>query len=170
MPLLNGYTVTPGWVTSQEFLIGFSILQALPGPNFNFAVYIGALAVRGHATPFVGALLGYIALFAPGILTNFAFFSLYSKVREHPIARSALKGLNPAASGLVWTAVYRLWKVGLLNARGTTSSLDASGYWSAIAGAAFVSVEWFGISPPFSIVGGALAGLAYGGVVGSPGP
>lgn len=60
-----------------------------------------------------------------------------------------------------------LWKVGLLTGTGT-ASLEKSGYWATIAGAAFVASESFGIPPPASILGGALAGLIYGGVIGAP--
>lgn len=45
IPLLRQYTVQPGWVESRDFLLGFAILQAFPGPNFNFAVYLGVLAL-----------------------------------------------------------------------------------------------------------------------------
>lgn len=45
IPLLRQYTVQPGWVESRDFLLGFAILQAFPGPNFNFAAYLGVLAL-----------------------------------------------------------------------------------------------------------------------------
>ncbi|KAG9533172.1 hypothetical protein KCU71_g22868, partial [Aureobasidium melanogenum] len=60
IPLLREYTVQPGWVSSRDFLIGLAIIQAFPGPNFNFAVYLGALAVSSHAQGLAGAVLGFI--------------------------------------------------------------------------------------------------------------
>ncbi|KAL8276404.1 hypothetical protein RQP46_011202 [Phenoliferia psychrophenolica] len=50
VPLLQGYTVAPGWVSSQDFLLGFALLSALPGPNFNFAVFLGTLSLRPPVT------------------------------------------------------------------------------------------------------------------------
>ncbi|KDN46514.1 hypothetical protein RSAG8_04167, partial [Rhizoctonia solani AG-8 WAC10335] len=51
IPLLREYVVQPGWVSPRDFLIGLAIIQAFPGPNFNFAVYLGALALRSTNIP-----------------------------------------------------------------------------------------------------------------------
>ena len=48
--LPQGYTVTPGWVSSQDFLLGYALLSALPGPNFNFAVFLGTLSQVLHCS------------------------------------------------------------------------------------------------------------------------
>lgn len=106
MPLLQGYIVDKGWITSAQFLLGFSLLQSLPGPNFGFALYLGVLAVP-HS-PFLGALAGYIGIFTPGILCMLAVTPYYSKLRQHVLVRKVLEGVNAAAVGLIWSAVYRL--------------------------------------------------------------
>lgn len=59
--------------------------------------------------PVVGALLGYIGIFAPGILLKLALLPLYKDWREYAIAKSALRGLNAAAVGLIYTAVWQLF-------------------------------------------------------------
>lgn len=87
--------------------LGFAILQAFPGPNFAFAAYLGVLAVPWN--PVLGALLGYIGIFAPGILLKLALLPLYKDWREYAIAKSALRGLNAAAVGLIYTAVWQLF-------------------------------------------------------------
>ncbi|KAI4246615.1 MAG: hypothetical protein L6R42_009856, partial [Xanthoria sp. 1 TBL-2021] len=46
IPLLREYIVSPGWVSPRDFLLGLAIIQSFPGPNFNFAVYLGALATK----------------------------------------------------------------------------------------------------------------------------
>lgn len=68
IPLLREYVVEPGWVSPRDFLIGLAIIQAFPGPNFNFAVYLGALALlgTGHFNA-LGAFLGFMGIFVPGI-------------------------------------------------------------------------------------------------------
>ncbi|BEI97865.1 hypothetical protein CcaverHIS631_0301640 [Cutaneotrichosporon cavernicola] len=74
IPLLRDYVVVEGWVTDRDFLLIFAILQAFPGPNFNFAVALGALAV-GHNRG-LGAFLGYVGIFGPGILLKLALLPL----------------------------------------------------------------------------------------------
>ena len=118
-------------MSSRDFLIGFAVLQAFPGPNFNFSVFVGALSSvtllsnlsdvldilpeallipLDHSlpsSPVLGGLLGYLGLFSPGLFLKFALLPTYSRFRDQPQVRSTLRGLNAAASGLVWTAVYR---------------------------------------------------------------
>lgn len=95
-------------VSSRDFLLGFAILQAFPGPNFNFAVYLGLLALAGR-NPALGAFLGYLGIFTPGILLKLAMLPLYSRWRRYNTAKSVLRGLNAAAAGLVYTAVWQLF-------------------------------------------------------------
>ncbi|KAG7530443.1 hypothetical protein FFLO_05042 [Filobasidium floriforme] len=169
IPLLRGYTVDPGWVNSRDFLLGFAILQAFPGPNFAFAAYLGVLAVPWN--PVLGALLGYIGIFAPGILLKLALLPLYKDWREYAIAKSALRGLNAAAVGLIYTAVWQLFLVGHIytSAEGTTTStvsgaLTVDPWWGVVAGASFAATQWYHLPPPVSVLSGAIAGLIWYGV------
>jgi chromate transport protein ChrA len=107
IPLLRGYTVDPGWVSNRDFLLGFAILQAFPGPNFAFATYLGLLSLPSN--PVLGAVLGYIGIFSPGILLKLALLPLYNKWRRYQVAKSVLRGLNAAAAGLVYVAVWQLF-------------------------------------------------------------
>ena len=107
IPLLRGYTVDPGWVNSRDFLLGFAILQAFPGPNLEFSAYLGFLAVPSNRV--LGAVLGYLGIFTPGILLKLALLPLYKTWRNYSIAKSALRGLNAAAVGLIFTAVWQLF-------------------------------------------------------------
>lgn len=79
VPLLREYVVTSGWVSLRDFFIGFALIQAFSGPNFNFAVYLGALTFAHHTAAggdhdvdfsfsFLGALLAFIEIFAFGML------------------------------------------------------------------------------------------------------
>ncbi|POY73116.1 hypothetical protein BMF94_3854 [Rhodotorula taiwanensis] len=176
IPLLRQYTVQPGWVESRDFLLGFAILQAFPGPNFNFAVYLGVLALPHN--PVLGALLGWIGIFSPGIILKLALLPLYHTWRKHAVAISVLRGLNAAAVGLVYTAVWQLFLVGYIYTPvtgqvATTSSasgpLTSDPFWGVVASCAFVATQWYKSPPAVTIVGGALAGLAWFGVVGPAG-
>lgn len=107
IPLLRGYTVENGWISSRDFLLGFAILQAFPGPNFNFAAYLGILACP--ARPVLGALLGWFGIFSPGIMLKLALLPVYNSWRKLQVAKSVLRGLNAAAVGLIFTAVWQLF-------------------------------------------------------------
>lgn len=118
IPLLREYTVAPGWVSPRDFLLGLAITQAFPGPNFNFAVYLGTLAFHGtggSVHPVAGATLGYVAIFAPGLWLHTGFIGIWSKVRKLQTVKTGLRGLHATAVGLVFTAVYRLFEIGYLD-------------------------------------------------------
>lgn len=177
-------------VSTRDFLLGFAILQAFPGPNFNFAVYLGALVRRflSHirfpapnndppqcniiqalpGSSFLGGLLGYLAIFTPGMILKFAILPSYARFRTVAVIRSALRGLNAAAVGLIYVAVYRLWKVGALTNTGITKSLESSDYWIVVTAAAFMASNSFSIQPWLVIICGALLGLFYGLAAGAP--
>ncbi|QDS72017.1 hypothetical protein FKW77_001993 [Venturia effusa] len=115
IPLLREIVVQPGWVSSRDFLIGLAIIQAFPGPNFNFAVYLGALSLQASTWPVtLGAFLGYAGIFVPGISLAVGIQSIWRVIRSKPAVISLLWGVNATAVGLVFTAVYRLWEIGYL--------------------------------------------------------
>ncbi|KAH6915061.1 chromate ion transporter [Coprinopsis sp. MPI-PUGE-AT-0042] len=171
IPLLREYVVEPGWVSPRDFLLGLAIIQALPGPNFNFAVYLGALATlsqggsRSASTTFPGAILAFIGIFTPGLWLCVGFQSVWRALRQKPIVTSLLRGVNAAAVGLVFTAVYRLWEIGYLTEAATTGiSLGREPWWLVVAAATYTGVEWFKVPPPVAIIMGGAAGLAWFGV------
>ncbi|BGP35036.1 hypothetical protein JCM10296v2_006866 [Rhodotorula toruloides] len=176
IPLLRQYTVQPGWVDSRDFLLGFAILQAFPGPNFNFAVYLGVLSLPHN--PVLGAFLGWVGIFSPGIILKLALLPLYHTWRKHAVAISVLRGLNAAAVGLVYTAVWQLFVVGYIytpvsgnipTQSSASGPLTSDPFWGVVASFAFVATQWYKSPPAVTIVGGALAGLAWFGVVGASG-
>lgn len=106
IPLLREYVVEEGWVVQRDFLLALAIIQAMPGPNFNLAVCLGALAVRGTSTNMaVGALIGYIAIFAPGYIICTGFQALWRQLRRKVWLKSVLRGVHASAVGLVFAAV-----------------------------------------------------------------
>lgn len=116
IPLLRSYVVSEGWVSPRDFLLGLAIIQAFPGPNLNFAVYLGGLtAVFGGYNPGVGAVLGLIGIFLPGIVTVHGTMGIWSAIRGKRWVKSALRGVNAAAVGLIYTAAYRLWQIGYVD-------------------------------------------------------
>jgi chromate transport protein ChrA len=168
IPLLREYVVGPGWVSSRDFLIGLAIIQALPGPNFNFAVYLGALALVGTAQPTIlGALLGYCGIFIPGIALAVTAQGLWRVLRSKAVVISILRGINATAVGLVFTAVYRLWQIGYLTPDVSQGqSLAREPWWVVLAVLSYSESAWFGVPAAAAIVLGGALGLAWYGVVG----
>lgn len=167
IPLLREYVVDPGWVLPRDFLLGLAVIQAMPGPNFNFAVYLGALVIAGPASSksaptIVGALLGYLGIFLPGLWLSIGFQSIWQSLRKRREATSLLRGINAAAVGFVFTAVYRLWEIGYLTAKQAKgASLGQEPWWLVVAASTFTAVEWFSVPPPVAILAGGTAGLAW---------
>jgi len=162
--LLRSYVVDPGWVSPRDFLLGLAVIQALPGPNFNFAVFLGALTL-GSTSSLLGAMLGFIGIFAPGLIFAVSAQSLWKVLRSKPTVLAVLRGISATAVGLIFTAVYRLWMIGWLTEKDSKgSSLGGHPWWVVVAASAFVGVRWFGVIPPLAIALGGLAGLAWWGV------
>jgi chromate transport protein ChrA len=171
IPLLRNYVVDPGWVSPRDFLLGLAIIQAMPGPNFNFAVYLGALvaASNSNVPSVVGAILGYLGIFVPGLWLSVGFQSIWQSLRKRREVSSILRGINATAVGFVFTAVYRLWEIGYLTPEETKGiSLANEPWWLVIATITYAAVEWFFVPPPVAILSGGALGLAWYGAVGRP--
>ena len=167
IPLLREYVVAEGWVLARDFLIGLAIIQAFPGPNFNFAVYLGSLtAIGGGYVSAWGALLAYLGIFVPGIVTVYGEMGLWSALRSRRWVKSGLRGVNAAAVGLIYTAVYRLWQIGYIDQGFQDGkSLGDDPWWVVVTATSYVGGRWFGLIPPMAIVLGAIMGLIRYGVV-----
>ncbi|KAL4745638.1 hypothetical protein BDW72DRAFT_50624 [Aspergillus terricola var. indicus] len=167
IPLLRSYVVDPGWVSSRDFLIGLAIIQAFPGPNFNFAVFLGALALRATSYPTVfGAFLGGLGIFFPGIALAIAVQSFWRVLRKQKYVIDFLRGVNATAVGLVFTAVYRLWEIGYLNPGDRDGqSLAKEPWWVVVAAVTYAESAWFSVPPAAAILLGAVLGLCWYGVV-----
>ena len=167
IPLLREYTVADGWVSPRDFLLGLAIIQAFPGPNFNFAVYLGTLATAKSGLPsYIGALISFLGIYTPGFLLAVGSMGLWSRLRSQSWLRSILRGINAAAVGLIYTAVYRLWRVGLVSPlyqRGT--SLGNEPWWLAVTAGSFVGGAWFHLKAPVAILLGGVMGLIWYAVV-----
>jgi chromate transport protein ChrA len=167
IPLLRDYVVAEGWVSPRDFLIGLAIIQAFPGPNFNFAVYLGGLtALGGGHNAALGALMGYVGIFWPGIMLVHGTMGIWAAIRNWRFVKSMVRGVNAAAVGLIYTAVYRLWQIGYIDIgyqQGT--SLATEPWWVVVTATSYVGGMWFNMSPPVAIVLGGAMGMIWYGVV-----
>lgn len=106
LPMLDAGLVQTGWMSPEQFLAGYGAAQAVPGPLFTFAAYLGAtLSMPGVVSPWLGALLLLAAIFAPAWLTLFAALPFWHVLRQRQRVRSALAGINAAVVGLLAAAL-----------------------------------------------------------------
>jgi chromate transporter len=109
LPLLREAFVGPGWVSDDTFLAGYGAAQAVPGPLFTFAAYLGAV-VSPSPHGVQGAMLGLVGIFLPGTLVLLGTLPFWNNLRERSGAQAAMRGINAAVVGLLGAALYNpLW-------------------------------------------------------------
>jgi chromate transporter len=151
LPLLEAAVVRPGWVGEEAFLAGYGAAQAVPGPLFSFAAYLGA--VMGPAPNGVaGAILCLAAIFLPGFLLLVAALPFWDDLRRRPNAQAAMRGTNAAVVGILAAALYHpVW-----------SSTVAAPSDFALAALGFVLLVAWKTPPWLVVLLGALGGMALG--------
>lgn len=105
LPLLSESVVGPGWVTEDAFLAGYGAAQAVPGPLFTFAAFLGA-SLEPEPNGISGAALALGAIFLPSFLLVVGAFPFWDQLRRSPSFRGALAGTNAAVIGLLIAALY----------------------------------------------------------------
>jgi chromate transporter len=140
LPLLRQAFVAPGWVSDSTFLAGYGAAQAVPGPLFTFAAYLGTVVSPSpHGIP--GAILGLIGIFLPGVLILLGTLPFWDDFRKRTGAQAMMRGVNAAVVGLLGAALYNpVW----------TSSVNTPGdFGVALVGFALLAV-WR--APPLLVV------------------
>ena len=149
LPLLREAFVTPGWVSDDAFLAGYGAAQAVPGPLFTFAAYLGAV-VRPSPHGIAGAALGLFGIFLPGMLILLGTLPFWDEFRKRAGAQAMMRGVNAAVVGLLGAALYNpVW----------TSSVKTPGDFG-IALLGFVLLTVWRAPPLLVVVVSALAGIA----------
>ncbi len=105
LPLLEETVVKPGWISADEFLAGYGAAQAVPGPMFTLAAYLGA-RLPGAEGGLLGASVALAAIFLPGFLLVAGVLPLWRAVAGLPAAARAIAGVNAAVVGLLGAALY----------------------------------------------------------------
>jgi chromate transporter len=105
LPLLQAEVVAPGWVTNEQFVAGYGAAQAVPGPLFTFAAYLG-FVMQPEPNGLAGAAVALIAIFLPGILMTLGALPFWDLLRSRGSFQSALRGVNAALVGLLLAAFY----------------------------------------------------------------
>jgi chromate transporter len=149
LPLLQAEVVPPGWVTNEQFIAGYGAAQAVPGPLFTFAAYLGAVM---HQPPngWIGAAWALVAVFLPSYLLIVGALPFWDMLRFRASFQAALRGINAAVVGLLVAALYDpVW----------TSAIEGPADFG-LALVAFGLLMFWRLSPwfvvLFSAVGGAI--------------
>jgi chromate transporter len=151
LPLLQAIVVPPGWMSNAEFLAGYGAAQAVPGPLFTFAAFLGA--ARGPWPNGVeGAAIALVAIFLPGALLVYASLPFWNMFRQHSAFQRALSGINACVVGILLAALYlTIW---------TQTVHQVSDFGVVLVAFALLTV-WK--CPPWQVViVGAVAGAALG--------
>jgi chromate transporter len=149
LPLLQAAVVPPGWVTNDTFLAGYGAAQAVPGPLFTFAAYLGTVMGPPPAG-WLGGLICLLAIFLPSFLLLIGVLPFWDTLRRRPAVRSALRGVNAAVVGLLLSALYRpVW---------TSAILGPADF--AIGILAFLLLTLWAVPPWLVVIIGAAAGTA----------
>jgi chromate transporter len=105
LPLLQAEVVTSGWVSNASFLAGYGAAQAVPGPLFTFAAFLGA-SMNTAPSGWLGGLLCLAAIFLPSFLLLAGILPFWTRIRQNQGLRSALVGVNAAVVGLLLAAFF----------------------------------------------------------------
>lgn len=143
LPLLEREVVPAGWVSPEDFLAGYGAAQAVPGPLFTFAGYLGAM-LGGMA----GAGVAIAAIFAPAFLLIIGALPFWASLRRNPRVQGALVGINAAVVGILLAALY--------HPLSTSAVLRPVDF--VLASALFVMLAFWRLPPWVVVVTGALGG------------
>ncbi|SDI47043.1 chromate transporter [Alteribacillus bidgolensis] len=143
LPLLEREFVPTGWLSEESFLAGYGAAQAIPGPLFTFAAYLGAV-INGWQ----GGLLATAAIFLPAFLLILGTLPFWDALRSHPKIKGALMGVNAGVVGILISAFYHpIW---------TSSILDPIDF--AFAAVLYSMLAFWKLPPWIVVVTGALGG------------
>lgn len=101
LPLLERAFVPSGWVSADEFLAGYALVQAMPGPLFTFGAFLGA-----GSGGIAGGAVVLVAIFLPGLLLMYGALPFWDGLRRRPDAQAALRGVNAAVVGILLAALF----------------------------------------------------------------
>jgi chromate transporter len=147
LPLLQTEVVPTGWVDEQVFLAGYGATQAMPGPLFTFAAFLGA-SMNSAPSGWLGGMIALIAIFVPSFLLVVGALPFWEQLRQNLRTQAALGGINASVVGLLLAALYQpVW---------TSAILSPQDFGLALI--AFVALMFWKLPPWLVVVGGGLAG------------
>ena len=151
LPLLKAEVVNTGWLSPEAFLAGYGLAQAVPGPLFTFAAYLGAVMTT-PPSGVVGGMIALVAVFAPGVALIYGMLPFWDSLRQRSAAQAAMRGANAAVVGILGAALYDpVW---------TSAVLSPRDFLLALTG--FLALTVWEAPPWLVVIGLALAGVITG--------
>ena len=125
LPLLQAEIVPAGWISNDTFLAGYGATQAVPGPLFTFAAFLGS-SMNQAPSGWLGGMICLIAIFAPSFLLVMGALPFWESLRQNLRTRAALSGINAAVVGLLLAALYQpVWTSAIVEAKDFVLALVA---------------------------------------------
>jgi chromate transporter len=147
LPLLQTEVVPTGWVDEQVFLAGYGATQAMPGPLFTFAAFLGA-SMTSAPSGWMGGMIALIAIFIPSFMLVIGALPFWEQLRQNLLTQAALMGINASVVGLLLAALYQpVW---------TSAILSAQDFGLALV--AFVALMFWKLPPWLVVIAGGMAG------------
>jgi len=147
LPLLQAEVVPTGWVSNESFLAGYGAAQAVPGPLFTFAAFLGA-SMNAAPSGWLGAWICLLAIFAPAFLLVAGALPFWEGLRRSTRMQAALSGINAGVVGLLLAALYQpVW----------TSAIHAPQDFALVL-VALIALMFWKLPPWFVVLGSALGG------------
>ncbi len=147
LPLLQTEVVPTGWVDEQVFLAGYGATQAMPGPLFTFAAFLGA-SMTSAPSGWMGGMIALIAIFIPSFMLVVGALPFWEQLRQNLRTQAALMGINASVVGLLLAALYQpVW---------TSAILSAQDFGLALV--AFVALMFWKLPPWLVVIAGGVAG------------
>ncbi|MDH5475327.1 MAG: chromate efflux transporter [Cyclobacteriaceae bacterium] len=153
IPLLYGEFVDfKHFLSSEEFLTGYSFVQSIPGPTFSFSSYIGALSMRDYGSPgeILGGISAALGIFLPGTFLIFFVIRIWSSLKKYRVIKASLEGITAASSGMVAAAAVLLFQ-----------PLDANAFNIIIIIGTFSILTFTKVPAPIIILVGLIAGFIF---------
>ncbi|QCR24107.1 chromate efflux transporter [Pontibacter sp. SGAir0037] len=138
------------YLSGQEFLSGYAIMQALPGPVFSFCSYIGALSMRSHGIggQLLGSIVATVGIFLPGTFLIFFVIRFWDELKKYRVIRASLEGISAVSTGMVMAAAILLFR-----------PLDPSYLNIFVVAATFALLMFTKVPAPLLILGGLVLGF-----------
>jgi len=147
LPLLQTEVVPTGWVSEEIFLAGYGATQAMPGPLFTFAAFLGA-SMTTSPNGWAGGMIALIAIFVPSFLLVVGALPFWEALRQNLRTQAALSGINASVVGLLLAALYQpVW---------TSAILTAQDF--ALGVLALVALMFWKLPPWLVVIAGGMAG------------
>ncbi|MCG8535341.1 MAG: chromate efflux transporter, partial [Pseudomonadales bacterium] len=125
LPLIQAEVVPTGWVSESAFTAGYGAAQAVPGPLFTFAAYLGAVSTQAP-NGWLGATIATLGIFAPAFLLVFGTLPLWQKARQFHALQKAMMGVNAAVVGVLLAAFYNpVWTSAILSPKDFALAITA---------------------------------------------